>query len=574
MYILGVQCISNDSSAALIKDGKVLFAIEEERLSGVKHTTEFPLQAVRSCLSFAGITIDDVDVVCLSHDVAKHIKMKLINHWLSYFPRANERMVGEFDTVKRLLNLEQEVREKLQFKGKIFFCRHHLAHMASAYYLSTFKESALFSIDGVGDIESSMIGYATGNTIKIFEDSSVNWPHSIGSLYTSITHYLGFLPHCDEGKVMGLASYGNPKKYKKLFEKIVTLKPHGKFEINLDYFNYPFIRRSHVSQKFIDAFGPVRVSKSEITQNHMDIAAGLQYITEETMLHVAKYLRKKTGSKNLSLAGGVALNCVANGRVLKEAGFKNIFIQPAAGDAGIAIGSALFYYYQHKPKAKRFTMDHAYLGNEYSDAEIEKALTKNKLKFEKLAKHDTYEKASCIIAGGGILGWFNGRMEFGPRALGNRSIITAPFPAEMKDILNSRVKHRESFRPFAPIVRLQDCGEYFDHTHESPFMLLTYNVKKDKQTVVPAITHVDGTARVQTITKQQNEDIYNLISTFKKQTGVGVILNTSFNIMGQPIIYHPDQAIECFRTTGIDCLIFNGAYIVEKNNQKEWKKKS
>jgi len=568
MYILGVQCISNDSSAALIKDGKVIFAIEEERLSGVKHTTEFPLAAVWSCLSFAGITMNDIDAICLSHDVQKHIRLKLINHWLTYFPKANERMAGEFDTVKRLLNLEKEVREKLHFHGKIFFCRHHLAHMASAYYLSTFKESALFSIDGVGDIESSMIGYAKGNKITVFEDSSVNWPHSIGSLYTSITHYLGFLPHCDEGKVMGLASYGNPKKYKKLFEKIVTLKPQGKFEINLDYFNYPFIRRSHVSQKFINAAGPARVPKSEITQNHMDIAAGLQYITEETMLHVAKYVRKKTGSENLSLAGGVALNCVANGRILKEAGFKRIFIQPAAGDNGIAIGSALFYYYQHNPRAKRFVMDHAFLGNEYSNDEIEKILKRNRLKFVKLTKKAAQEKAARLLTAGGILGWFNGRMEFGPRALGNRSIITAPFPAEIKDILNSRVKHRESFRPFAPIVRLEECGEYFDHTHESPFMLLTYNVNKDKQRVVPAITHVDGTARVQTITKEQNEDIYNLIGAFKKQSGVGVILNTSFNIMGQPIVYHPDQAIECFKTTGIDCLIFNGMYVIEKKKKK------
>lgn len=569
MYILGIQCISHDSSAALIKDGKVIFAIEEERLSGEKHTSAFPLLSIKSCLSFAGITISDVEAICLPNDVYEHVRMKFIHHWLTYFPRANARMVDEFDAVKRLLNMEQEVRDQLNFKGKIFFCRHHLSHMASAYYLSGFKESALFSIDGMGDIQSSLIGYAKDNKIKIFEENNVNWPHSIGAVYTSVTHYLGFIPHCDEGKVMGLASYGNVNKYKKFFEKIVTLKPEGKFEINIDYFEYPFRRRSHVSKKFIDIYGPVRVPKSQITKNHMDIAAGLQYITETTMLHVAKYLQKKTKSQNLSLAGGVALNCVANGRILRETKFKRIFVQPASNDGGAPVGAALFHYYQTHPRARRFTMGNAYLGNEYSNSHIEKALSKSKLPFQKLQKPAMHSQASKILAFGGIIGWFNGRMEFGPRALGNRSILTAPFPAEMKDILNSKVKHREWFRPFAPVVRLEECGQYFDNTHESPFMLLTYNVNKDKQNVVPAITHVDGTARVQTVTKEQNEDLYNLIGEFKKLTGIGVILNTSFNIMGQPIVYSLEQAIECFLTTDMDYLIFNSTYIVDKKNFKK-----
>lgn len=562
MFILGINSKSHDTSAALVHDGKLIFAIEEERLNKEKHTRAFPINAVRECLKFANISIDEIDVIATPQIISRLVQARYLDHWHAYFPRVQERMTAEMGTVKDLLRTEDEIREKLHFKKEIFSCRHHISHMASAYYGSGFEESALLSVDGLGEIESMVMGEARGSKINVFDDASTYWPSSLGSLYAAATLYLGFDAHCDEGKVMGLASYGDPKTYHDIFQEIVKLRDNGRFEFDLSYLAYPFRYRNHFTEEFIARCGAARTPKTDILKRHEDFAASVQQVTEETMLHAARHLYEVTQQKNLCLAGGVALNCVANGRILREMPFKNIVVQPAANDAGTALGAALYCYYFKHPEGGRHPLSHSYLGTGFSDQEVERMLRWRKISFIK--NNNVFEEAAKLLAEGNILAWFNGRMEFGPRSLGNRSILTAPYPAEMKDILNARVKRREHFRPFAPSVREGDCGEYFDSAHASPYMLLTYNVLPDMIQKIPAITHVDGTARVQTVREDQNHDFYRLITEFKKRTGVGVLLNTSFNVMGEPIVQSPEDALSCFLGTQIDYLIFNAKYIIKK----------
>lgn len=562
MLILGINSRSHDTSAALIQDGKVVFAIEQERLNKEKHTRAFPYEAVQECLQFVGATIDDVDVVAMPQIISRLIHARYLKHWHDNYPRVEERMMSEMGTVKELMNTENEIREKLNFKKEIFSCRHHVAHMASAYYGSGFEESALLSVDGLGEIESMMMGEARGGEINVFDDASSYWPSSLGSLYAAATRYLGFDAHCDEGKVMGLASYGDPKTYHNIFQEIVKLRDQGRFEFDVSYLEYPFRYRSHFTEEFIACCGVARTPKTDVLKRHEDFAAAVQQVTEEVMLHAAHYLYKITQQKNLCLAGGVALNCVANGRILRETPFKNIVVQPAANDAGTALGAALYYYYFKHPEGGRHPLLHSYLGTRFSDQEVEHMLRRRKISFIK--SNNVFGEAAKLLAEEKILAWFNGRMEFGPRSLGNRSILTAPYPADMKDILNVRVKRREHFRPFAPSVREEDCGEYFDSIHASPYMLLTYNVKPEMIVKIPAITHVDGTARVQTVREDQNRDFYHLITEFKKRTNVGVLLNTSFNVMGEPIVQSLEDALNCFLGTQIDYLIFNAKYIIKK----------
>ncbi len=564
MIILGTLTYSHDTSAAIIKDGRLLYAAEEERFNRKKHTTDFPHNAIRACLDFAKIKMKDIDVICVPTDPVSHIRLRFIRHWFNYYPQVAPRMLEEFKWISRIIDIEKDIRENLDFTEKIFFCRHHVAHMASAYYLSGFSHSALLSIDGVGEIESLMTGQAKDNLIRTFERNNVDWPNSLGVLYTCITEWLGFKRHCDEGKVMGLAPYGNVETYQEIFEDMVTLLPNGMFAFDFSYFDYPFIQGSTMSAKFTELCGPPRKPTEDITQRHRDIAAAVQYITERVMLHSANHLYRQTKEKNICLAGGVALNCVANGKILTETPFEKIFIQPAANDAGIGLGAALYYHYLKNPQGERQKMINAYLGNGYSDQEIEKLLDRAGLKYEKV--ENIFPRVASLLEQQKIVAWFSGRSEFGPRALGNRSILTAPFPAEMKDVLNSRVKHRESFRPFAPVVLEERCGEYFDNTHESPYMLLTYGVKEDKRNKVPAITHIDGTARVQTVNREQNNELYWLIHEFGKLTGVHVVLNTSFNVMGQPIVNTPDEAIDCFLGTDIDYLVLNAKYLLSKRS--------
>lgn len=562
MLILGINYPSHDTAVALIEDGNVIFSLEEERLSREKHSRDFPILALEACLKYANIEINDIDVITLPMDIDKVVSSGVLKYSLSNYPLTEKLIPSHMGVVSNFLNLENEIRERLSYNNKVEFISHSLSHMASSYFLSGFDSSALYCIDGVGEFASSVIGEASENKISLMEEDNINFPHSIGLLYAGVTDYLGFKYMCDEGKVMGLAPYGDPSVYRDVFDNIVSFKDEGQYEFNLDYLTYYKERDTWVSEKFIAECGPRRDKNGEITQNYMDVAAALQEITEKVMLHTTNYLYEVTQNDNICLAGGVALNCVANGRILRETKFKNVYVQPAANDAGTALGSALYYYYKVNPEAKRNLLDNCYLGNGYSNEYIENILKEQGVEYS--TPDNLHKYVAELISQKHIISWYNGRSEFGPRALGNRSILTAPFPSEMKDILNSRVKHRENFRPFAPSVLAEHSKEYFGEEHESPYMLLAMNVSEDKRDDVPAITHADNTARVQTVTKNQNIDYYKLIDEFKNITGVPVLLDTSFNVMGEPIVETPEDAIRCFLGTNIDYLILNAKFVITK----------
>ena len=567
MYVLGIHPGGHDTSATLLKNGKIVVAIEEERLSKSKHSSKFPELSIKECLNYAKIKIHDVKAISLSGDYNLHIKKRYLENWQKYYPKNKHRLISEFEDFKKISNIEEFIRNKYDYKCIIYQCRHHLAHFASAFYISNFKKSALYSIDGVGDFESSLSGVVKNNQFKVLEKSTVSYPHSIGLVYTAITAWLGFIPHCDEGKTMGLAPYGNHKIYLNHFKKMIKFEKFGKISLNLDYFDYPFYRRSNVSNKFRSIFGNNRKKNEKITKKHMNVAATLQYFCEKTLIHGLKHLYRITRISNLSLAGGVALNCVANGKIFKNTKFRNVSIQPAAGDAGTSLGSALYWYNcVRKTKNKKINhlsiADNIYSGPKFGDKKILREINKKKLKFK--ISNNIFNEVADLLKNQKIVGWFNGKMEFGPRALGNRSILTSPFPKKMKDILNLRVKKRESFRPFAPAVLKEKANEYFDFVHDSPHMLFAMNVKKNKIKLIPAVSHVDDTARVQTIEKNNNKEFYNLINAFYKKTKIPVILNTSLNIMGQPICYDPKDAIQTFLQNDIDYLILNAKYILKK----------
>ena len=565
MVILGLHPIGHDTSAAIIDNGKVLFAIEEERLSKEKHSTKFPFKAIQKCLDETKMNISDIDIISLSGDYSLQAKNRYLEFWNKYYPSNIHRILDEIDVFKNNINLVTFIRENLNFSKEIFQCHHHSAHFASSFYTSKFEESSLYSIDGVGDYESSVSGYGKLNNIEIFEDMSVTYPISMGLLYTAITSYLGFIPHCDEGKVMGLAPYGNKKKYEKKFHKIINFIENGKIDFDLSYLSYPFKRGTGVSNKFIEIFGKPRKKNDVISQRLKDIAATLQFFTEETLIHGLKSLELKTNSNNLCLAGGVALNCVANGKIFERTNFKNINIQPASGDNGTSLGSALYRYYHNKKyngKNDRIP-NSVYLGTQFSNQEIKSALLQKDLKFTYY--EDASPETAKLLNKGNIIAWFNGKMEFGPRALGNRSILTAPFPGDMKDILNHRVKKRESFRPFAPSVMEEHADDFFEIYHASPHMLLASRVRDKAVSKVPAITHVDQTARVQTVNEEENKVYYNLINEFYKISNIPLLLNTSFNKMGQPICHDIHDAITTFLENDIDYLVFNNKFIIKNN---------
>lgn len=565
MYILGLNYPGHDTAAALVKDGKLICAVEEERLSRRKHTKEFPEMAIKFCLEKEKISINDLDAIVIGIIPWRMYTDKFIFHTLRYFPKSLALAFQERHYYKPYFEAEKEVRKITGFKNKIKFINHHDAHMASSYYLSPFNHSAIMSIDGLGEYESTVCGVGEGN--RIMRRYKKYFPHSIGLLYAAVTHYLGFRFNSDEGKVMGLAPYGDPSVYYEQFKDILKLKPNGNYQLNLKYFSFPFKRDRWVSDEFIRVFGPMREKDEELTQKHKDIAAALQLILEEGVIHIANHLYKLTKIENICLAGGVALNCVANGKIMKETPFKNVFVQPAAGDAGVAIGAALHYYYtdiKYGNGAPHPHLKSTYLGPEFSEEACLSAVNKRGLKYKH--SEDITGDAAKLLADGKILGWFQGATEFGPRALGNRSIITAPYPAEMKDVLNSKVKHREGFRPFAPSVLYEKCAEYFDCDFESPYMLLVYNVHPQKIEKVAATAHVDGTGRVQTVTKDSNPLYYDLIRKFGEITGTPLILNTSFNVRGEPIVCTPENAINCFMSTKMDYLVLRDLLISKDEN--------
>lgn len=560
MYILGISCFYHDSSACLLKDGEVIAAAQEERFSREKNTSAFPIHSILYCLKQGGIDIKQVDHVAYFEKPFLKFARVIQDHlrswpfsWPSFLRAMPKWLAGR-------LSLPLTIEDELGYTGPVYFIKHHLSHAASSYYPSGFEEAAIITADGVGEWATFSVGVGRGRTIEVIKE--IHYPNSLGLLYTAVTVFLGFDAHGGEGKLMGLAGYGTPERYRRQIRDVLKIRSDGSFELNQAYFAFRAGNKMWGS-KWVEVFGQPRDRNEAWTQEHYDLAAACQDVVEEAILLNARLLQEKTGLKKLCLAGGVTLNCVANAKILKTTGFDDIFVQPAAGDAGGALGAALFVYHGLLKHEKRSRMQHAYLGPEFSDAEIESALMKFGLVSKRLNQEELCEYVGQAIADNKAIGWFQGRMEFGPRALGNRSIIGNAAFAGMKDILNSRIKKREAFRPFAPIVLQENCTDYFDLKIASPYMLLAPTVLENMRAAVPAITHVDGTARVQTCDEASNPLLRKLIQASAKRTGVPVIINTSFNRKGEPVVCRPEHAIECFLATQMDLLAI-GPFVVEK----------
>lgn len=561
MNILGIGGYSHDSAAALVCDGQLVAAVAEERMTRIKHQGGVPRKAVQFCLNTAGVSIDEIDHLCCYMRpvlrLAKRIPYRLMQMLRS--PQYSAAYIG----YEILHNAEyaQGMRSLCGRKTQLHFMEHHPAHAASAFLTSPFDEAALLSIDYVGEWDVTWGGVGRGTTVsRLFSE---HYPNSLGVLYTGITDYLGFARASDEYKVMGLASYGQPE-YADEFRKMVQCLPGGRYRIDLSWLQCHYLagsRCGYMSHDFIKRFGPARGKGDPIEKRHENIASSLQSVLEETALHMARHLHHVTKSKSLCLAGGVALNCAMNGRLRREGPFDEIFVQPAAGDDGIAIGAALQKYYELARAPRRFEMRHAYWGPEFSDDAIKWFLDRSKLSYEQ--PPNVIERTADLLAAGKIVGWYQGRMEFGPRALGARSILADPTRPDMKELINKYVKHREEFRPFAPSCLAERAGEYFDGCAASPFMLFVYPVKPGMREKVPAITHIDGTARVQTVTRDANPRYYALIEAFERRRGVPMVLNTSFNVMGEPIVHTPEDAVRCFYSTGMDALVMGGFVLVK-----------
>jgi carbamoyltransferase len=574
LYILGINAYHGDAAACIIKDGQLIAAAEEERFNRKKHCAGFPALAIRYCLEAAGISLDQVDHIGISRDPSAHLHKKILFS-LTKLANLSGLIAARLANAAKIRDLRQELEKVLGVatSGKVQFhnVEHHKAHMASCFFVSPFERAAILSIDGFGDFISTMWGTGQGNRIDVL--GQVEYPHSAGAVYTATSQYLGFTKYGDEGKVMGLAPYGQPQ-YLGEFRDIIRTDNGGGFKLNLDYFLHhsegvdmtwdegsPMIGRMF-SDRFIDSFGPVRSASEPLSTKQEDIAASLQARLEEVGFHILNQLYEKTKVEQLCLAGGVALNSVMNGKIPLHTPFKEVFVQPAAGDSGTAVGVCYYIHNMILHQPRSFVMEHAYTGPEFSEGRIEQVLNQSSLAYRKLTNLELTEMAAQAIADGKIVGWFQGRMEFGPRALGNRSIVVDPRRSEMKDILNARIKKREPFSPFAPSILEERVGEYFEQTHPSPTMLMVYQVKKDKQCVIPAVTHVDGSGRLQTVSRETNPRYYQLISDFEKLTNVPVVLNTSFN-EDEPIVCTPEEAVNCFQRTRMDVL-FLGNYLVQR----------
>ena len=574
MYILGINAYHGGASACIIKDGELIAAVEEERFERVKYWAGFPVHAIRYCLSEAGISVFDLEHIGISRDPnanilrkAKYAIRRGPSPQLLIDRLRNRRVVGNISTV--LCEILKINRRDL--KASFHNVEHHRAHMASTFFVSPFENAAVLSVDGMGDFTSTMWGTGNGNQFDV--SGSIHFPHSIGILYTAISQWLGFNHYGDEGKVMGLAPYGEPHYVDKL-RRILRVQADKTFEVDQSYLRYkaeggtmswtggqPKIGRLY-SDKFLKLFGEARIPNQTLTSYHMDIASSLQAITEEAEFALLEKLYKETGCDNLCMAGGVALNSVFNGKVLPNTDFNEIYIQPAASDAGTALGVCYYIYHQLLGFPRTYNMTHAYTGPQFSNGDVEFALNRHSLEYSTLDLPVLVKDTAKLIEKGNVIGWFQGRMEWGPRALGNRSIIADPRHSSTQDLLNSRIKNRESFRPFAPAVLEEHVGDYFDQSYPDPFMLKVYGVLPDKHDIIPAVTHVDGSGRLQTVTSDSSLPYYELINAFYERTGVPVLLNTSFN-ENEPIVCTPEEAIACFMRTKMDVLVI-GNYMVKK----------
>lgn len=561
MNILGIGGYSHDSAAVIVCDGKLVAGVAEERLTRVKHQGGAPRKAVQYCLEAAGLTADDIDHIGCYMRPYKRV-LRRVPYRLGQMLRSplysGAYIAYEFVHNAQYVYGMKGLRGK---KTKLHFMDHHPAHAASAFLVSPYEEAALMTIDYIGEWAVTWTGVGKGTTITPLE--MWNYPNSLGVFYSAITDYLGFRRANDEYKVMGLASYGEPE-FIEDFRRIISLRADGGYAMDRSWFKAhyaPGSRVGYFSDKFLQRFGPKRKHGDPVEPRHQNIAATAQLILEEAALNLANALHQKTGLNKLCLAGGVALNCSMNGRLLRESPFDEIYVQPAAGDDGIAIGAAYQLYHQLSGKPRCFIMDDARIGPEHGDDEIRGFLDLAKIPYEQ--PDNVIERAAHLIAEGSIVGWYQGKMEFGPRALGARSILADPTRHDMKDLINKYVKHREEFRPFAPSILEERAGEYFEGCTKSPFMLFVHNVRPDKRDSVPAITHVDGTARVQTVSKETHPKYHALIAAFERCKGVPLVLNTSFNDNNEPIVNTPAEAVRCFYSTGMDALVI-GDYVVTK----------
>lgn len=594
VHILGISAFYHDSAAALLRDGEVIAAGSEERFTRKKGDPAFPAEAVEFCLRQAGITLADLDYVGF-YDKPLIKFERILETYLGVAPRGFKSflMAGPL-WIKEKLYQDRMIRDALNdYQGELLYAEHHESHAASAFFPSPFEEAAILTLDGVGEWATATMGVGKGNDVKI--EREIRWPDSLGLLYSAFTYYTGFKVNSGEYKVMGLAPYGQPKYVDLIYKHLIDLKEDGSFRLDQKYFNY-LSGLTMTSGAFHELFGgPPRQPESKLTQKEMDLARSVQVVCEEIMLRMSRAIHQRTGLDNLCLAGGVALNCVGNGRIQREGPFKRLFIQPAAGDAGGALGVAQLIWHRYLGKARqvtpnRDTMKGSYLGPGFSPEEIETYLTAQHIPFEKLDRPALNTKVAQLLSDEKIIGWFDGRMEFGPRALGSRSILGDPRSPRMQADMNIKIKFREGFRPFAPSVLQERAQDYFELDCESPYMLLVAPVKKERQipmtaeqrnlwgieqlnvprSDLPAITHIDYSARVQTVDPKTNPGYYGLIKEFDRLTGCAVLVNTSFNVRGEPIVCTPADAYQCFMRTHIDYLVL-GPYLLDKARQPEWK---
>lgn len=574
MYILGINAYHGDSSACIFKDGELIAATEEERIRRIKHWAGFPIEAIKFCLQEANISITEVDHITISRDPSANIYKK-ITHSLKNmvsFKTLKDRLAN----TKKITSIKGELAtvfnvDIADIKAEVHNIEHHRSHMASAFFASPFQESAILSIDGFGDFTSTMTGIGNGNKIEVLD--SVTYPHSVGIFYTAFTQYLGFPNYGDEYKVMGLAPYGKPTLTESV-KDVLIFKKNGLFEINKKYFRHPkegvrmnwedgdpFIEPIY-SEYMIEKFGKSRRPQEELTQYHKDLASSIQYVTEELIFHILNHLQKRTGLKNICIAGGVAQNSVANGKILTNTSFESIYLPPAGHDAGTSIGSALWLYNQILNQPRIEPMMHSYFGAKFSDETIETYLKTNNISYKKYNDTELNEKITDCLINAGVVGWFQGRSEFGPRALGHRSIIADPTRDDAKEILNLKIKRREAFRPFAPSILKEHVSDYFEVTDNVPFMEKVFQFKESKKEKLKAVVHVDGSGRLQTVDSHIEPKYYGLIEAFYKKTGVPILLNTSFN-ENEPIVNTPAEAYACFSRTKMDMLVM-GNIIVER----------
>jgi carbamoyltransferase len=578
MNILGINAYHGNASAAIVSEGRLVAAVEEERFNRVKYAAGFPAQAIRYCLKEAGLELKDIDHVAVPRNPYARLGTKLFYAMrMPSFARERVKVLAKFTGIPEALAQAFDA-DPAKIAAKFHRIEHHQAHLASAFFVSPFERAALLSADGLGDFASTMWGTGEGSRMKI--DGAIAFPHSLGLFYSAVTQYLGFLKFGDEYKVMGLAAYGEAEQLE-AFRDIVRAHGDG-FRLGLDYFTH---HRSGPEMSWADAdktptmgkvfseamerrLGPRRNPEEPLEQRHRNLASALQARLEEVYLGMLKKLAERTGLKAVCLAGGVAFNCVANGKIFDATGFEQVYVHPAAGDGGLAVGAAFFVWHQILGKPRSFVMDHAYWGPGYTRDETWRAidlsgLRQNGWRVDELAEDNLMQRTAAIVADGKILGWFQGRAEWGPRALGNRSIVADPRRPEMKEILNQRIKHREIFRPFAPSILAESTGEWFEKSHPSPFMTLAYPVRPEKREKIPAPTHVDGTGRLQTVTRDANPRYWSLIKAFEQLTGVPVVLNTSFND-NEPIVCRPEEALDCFERTQMDALVL-GDFLITRS---------